>query len=100
MLGAVVVPVLRSDSERMKAAAMRFGAGSGVALLVLLITGVAMAAHLHRWHDSSLQVKMGLTVVLVVLIGLHSRWPNSRPLDALTFGVSVAIVWLGIVVAG
>jgi uncharacterized membrane protein len=100
MLAGVVVPVLRSDSERMRAAAMRFGMGSGIALLVLAITGVAMAAHLHRWHDSSLQVKIGLSVLLVVLIGLHTRSPYARLLDALTFATSVAIVWLGIVVAG
>jgi uncharacterized membrane protein len=99
MLGAVVVPVLRSDSERMRGAALRFGIGSGVALAVLIVTGASMAAHLHKWHASSLQVKMGLVVVLVALIFAHMRRPRSPILDALTFGVSVAIVWLGIVVA-
>jgi uncharacterized membrane protein len=102
MLGAVVVPVLRGadDGERMRAAARRFGIGSLVALGVLAATGVAMASHLHRWRSSSLQVKIGLSVLLLLLIRLHMRRPESPLLDAATFGVSVAIVWLGIVVAG
>jgi uncharacterized membrane protein len=100
MLAGVVVPILRSDSERMRTAALRFGMGSGIALIVLAVTGVAMATHLHRWHDSSLQVKIGLSVVLVALIGLHAHRPRAHVLDAAIFGVSVAIVWLGIVVAG
>ena len=100
MLAAVVVPVLRTDSDRLRAAARRFGIGSVIALGVLAITGVAMAAHLHRWHDSSLQVKIGLSVLLLIFIHLHMRRPQAHILDALTFGTSVAIVWLGIVVAG
>ena len=100
MLAGVVVPVLRSDSDRLRAAAKRFGIGSVIALAVLAITGVALASHLHRWHDSSLQVKIGLSVLLLVLIHLHMRRPQAHILDALTFGTSVAIVWLGIVVAG
>ena len=100
MLGAVIVPVLRGDSDRMRAAARRFGVGSLIALAVLAVTGVAMASHLHKWHASSLQVKIGLSVALLGLIYLHMRRPEAHILDALTFGVSVAIVWLGIVVAG
>jgi putative copper export protein len=100
MLAGVVVPLLRGDGERMRAAARRFGIGSLIALGVLVATGVAMASHLHRWHASSLQVKMGLVVVLLGLLYVHTRRPHSHLLDGLTFGVSVAIVWLGIVVAG
>jgi uncharacterized membrane protein len=100
MLGAVIVPVLRGDSDRLRAVARGFGFGSLIALSVLALTGVAMASHLHKWHASSLQVKIGLSVALVGLIYLHMRRPQAHILDALTFGVSVAIVWLGIVVAG
>jgi len=31
-----------------------------------VITGVAIASHLHKWHDSTLQVKLGLVVILSV----------------------------------
>src|SRR5206468_3370352 len=100
MLAVVVVPVLRGDGEGMRTAARRFGVGSLIALGVLVVTGVAMASHLHRWHASSLQVKMGLVVVLLVLLHLHMRRPHSHLLDGLTLGVSEAIVCRGTVVAG
>ena len=38
-------------------------------------------------------------VVVVVLIHLHMRKPEWHAIDAALFLVSVAIVWLGIVVA-
>jgi len=102
MLGAVVVPVLRGreGGAPMRAAARRFGIGTMIAIGVLLITGAAMASHFHRWHDSTLQVKLGLVVVVALLIGAHMRKPESHALDAAIFLLSLAIVWLGIVVAG
>jgi uncharacterized membrane protein len=102
MLGAVVVPVLRALDDRapLRAAARRFGIGTVIAFGVLLVTGVAMASHEHKWSDSTLQVKIGLVAVLTVLIGVHIHRPEWHALDGLTFLVSVAIVWLGIVVAG
>lgn len=104
MLAAVVVPVLRSagggDRVALRAAARRFGIGTLIAVFVLVITGVAMASHFHRWSDSTLQVKLGLVVVVGVLIGAHMRRPEWHVLDAAIFLVSLAIVWLGIVVAG
>jgi uncharacterized membrane protein len=103
MLAAVVVPVLRSagggDRVALRAAARRFGVGTLIAVLVLVITGVAMASHFHRWSDSTLQVKLGLVVVVGLLIGTHMRRPEWHVLDAAIFFVSLAIVWLGIVVA-
>src|SRR5215213_4764553 len=48
MLAAVVVPVVRrrgGDDAAMLDMARRFGVGSGIALAVLLVTGIAMAAH-------------------------------------------------------
>ena len=101
MLAGVVVPVLRGGSDRgpLRAAARRFGIGTLVAIGVLVLTGAAMASHYHRWSDSTLQVKLGLVVVVFVLIHLHMRRPEWHLLDAAIFAVSLAIVWLGIVVA-
>ena len=101
MLAMVVVPVLRgaSDREPMRAAARRFGVGTLAAIGVLVVTGVALASHHHRWSDSTLQVKLGLVVAVAVLIGAHLRRPELHVVDAAIFLVSVAIVWLGIVVA-
>ena len=102
MLAAVVVPVLRGapDREPLRAAARRFGIGTLIAVGVLVITGTMMASHYHRWSDSTLQVKLGLVVVVGLLIGAHMRRPEWHVLDAAIFLVSLAIVWLGIVVAG
>jgi uncharacterized membrane protein len=100
MLAAVVVPVLRSgERSALRAAARRFGVGTLIAVGVLVATGAAMASHYHRWSDSTLQVKLGLVVVVGVLIAAHMRWPEQHLLDAGIFLLSIAIVWLGIVVA-
>jgi putative copper export protein len=102
MLAAVVVPVLRGAPDRgpLRAAARRFGFGTMAAILVLLATGAAMASHFHKWGDSTLQVKLGLVFVVGGLIFAHLRRPEWHLLDAAIFLVSLAIVWLGIVVAG
>jgi uncharacterized membrane protein len=102
MLAAVVVPVLRgaADREPLRRTARRFGFGTLAAIGVLLITGAAMASHLHKWSNTNLQVKLGLVVVVAFLIYAHMRRPEWHVLDAGVFLVSVAIVWLGIVVAG
>ena len=102
MLATVVVPVLRGGDDRtsLRAAARRFGVGTLIAVAVLVVSGAAMATHLHRWGDSTLQVKLGLVVLVAVLIYLHMRRPELHVLDAAVFLVSLAIVWLGIVVAG
>jgi uncharacterized membrane protein len=102
MLAAIVVPLLRGreGGVPLRAAARRFGLGTVIAILVLIATGAAMASHYHRWSDSTLQVKLGLVVLVAVLIGLHMRRPTWHVLDAAIFLTSLAIVWLGIVVAG
>jgi putative copper export protein len=100
MLAAVVVPVLRAgDRAALRAAARRFGIGTLIAIGVLVVTGAAMASHLHRWSDSTLQVKLGLVVLVGLLIGSHMRRPEWHVLDAAIFVTSIAIVWLGIVLA-
>jgi len=70
------------------------------AIFVLLATGAAMASHFHKWSNTNLQVKLGLVVVVALLIHAHMRRPEWHVLDAAIFIVSLAIVWLGIVVAG
>jgi uncharacterized membrane protein len=102
MLAAIVVPVLRGreGGAPMRTAARRFGVGTLAAIVVLIGTGSAMASHYHRWSDSTLDVKLGLVVVVIVLIGVHLRRPAWHVLDAAIFLTSLAIVWLGIVVAG
>jgi putative copper export protein len=102
MLAAIVVPVLRGVGDRaaLRAAARRFGIGTLGAVGVLAVTGAAMASHYHRWSDSTLQVKLGLVLLVAVLIAAHMRRPEWHVLDAAIFLVSLAIVWLGIVVAG
>ncbi len=102
MLAGIVVPVLAGaeDPAPLRAAARRFGLGTLIAVGVLIVTGAAMASHDHRWSDSTLQVKLGLVVLVLALIGAHLRRPQWHVLDAAIFLVSLAIVWLGIVVAG
>jgi uncharacterized membrane protein len=102
MLAAVVVPVLRGrdDGAPLRTTARRFAFGTLAAILVLLATGAAMASHYHKWSNTNLQVKLGLVVVVALLIHAHMRRPEWHLLDAAIFVVSLAIVWLGIVVAG
>lgn len=102
MLAVVVVPVLRGvgEGQPLRAAARRFGFATLAAFLVLIATGAAMASHLHRWGDSTLQVKLGLVVLVAVLIHLHMRRPEWHAVDSAIFLTSLAIVWLGIVVTG
>jgi putative copper export protein len=99
MLAGVVVPVLRGQRDSLRAAARRFGIGTLAAVGVLVVTGAAMASHFHRWSESTLQVKLGLVVLVGLLIAAHMRKPEWHMLDAAIFLVSLAIVWLGIVVA-
>jgi putative copper export protein len=102
MLAGIVVPVLRTAPDRtpLRAAARRFGWGTVIALALLIITGSMMAAHEHKWSDSTLHVKLGFVALVVVLIGAHVWRPEWHAIDAVLFLVSVTIVWLGIVVAG
>lgn len=110
MLAAVVIPVLRGAPNRSQLllAVRRFGVGTVIALAVLIATGVAMATHDHLWGDTTLQVKLGLVALVCALIIAHTRWPAGEgsgrlarhALEGAIFLVSLAIVWLGMVVAG
>jgi uncharacterized membrane protein len=101
LLAAAVVPVERSspDPERIRAIARRFGWGTLVAIGVLLVTGAGLATHLHQWGQSTLHLKLSLVAIVGGLIAWHMRRPELRALDGAIFATSVAIVWLGIVLA-
>jgi uncharacterized membrane protein len=98
LLAAVVAPVLggERDPERMRAVARRFGAGSLIALAVLLATGVAMATHFSLWDSGTLQLKLGLVALVIALTLIHVRLPRAHALHGLILLVSLAIVWLGL----
>ncbi len=102
MLGVIVVPVLRGFADRvpLRSAARRFGIGTLIAIAVLAGSGAAMATHYHLWGDTTLQVKLGLVVLVAWLIAAHMRWPEQHVFDAAILLVSLAIVWLGVAVAG
>jgi uncharacterized membrane protein len=98
MLAAVLVPVARG-TDTMRAAARRFGAGTLIAIGVLVVTGIALASHFHRWDDGRLHAKLALVVIVGVLVGAHLRRPTNHALDGLIFLGSLAIVYLGVAIA-
>jgi uncharacterized membrane protein len=98
MLAAVVVPAARG-TEQIRAIARGFGYGTLLALAVLIVTGIGMASHEHLWSDGTLHAKLGLVVLAGVLVLAHIRRPTWHVLDGAIFIVSLAIVWLGVVLA-
>jgi uncharacterized membrane protein len=102
VFGIAVVPVERTapDRERMRAIARRFGYGSLAALGVLVASGWAMAAHYDMFGDSTLQLKLALVGVVVLLTLLHLRRPRLHALQAAILIASLVIVWLGVDLAG
>jgi uncharacterized membrane protein len=98
VLGAVIVPVERRnpDRERLRAMARRFGAGSLVALAILIATGIALASHQHLWSSGTLQAKLALVVTVLVLTIAHLRWPRAHLLQAAVLVATAVIVWLGL----
>lgn len=101
LLAIAVVPALRGDEnrEQLRAVARRFGWGSLVALGVLVATGAAMADHFELWEEGTLQVKLGLVAVVLLLTGLHLRFPRAHLLQAAIFLVTLAIVWQAVELA-
>jgi putative copper export protein len=98
MLAAVVTPAVRrhGTDAAMHAVARRFGVGSLIALVVLVATGAAMAAHFDRWDDPTLQAKLGVLVLVGVLIGLHIASPETRAVSVGALVASLVVVWLGV----
>jgi len=101
VLVAAVVPAFRDggDRDRLRAIARRFGWGSLVALVVLLITGAAMAGHFQIWGEGRLHVKLALVAVAGLLILWHMRRPQQHWIEGLVFVLSLAIVWLGVAIS-
>jgi uncharacterized membrane protein len=100
-LAAVVVPALRGTETRpqLRAIARSFGAGTLVAIGVLLASGAAMASHYRLWGDGALHVKLALVALVAGLVVWHMRRPQLHALEGLIFLASLAIVWLGIAIA-
>lgn len=101
VLVAAVVPVQREhpDKAALRAMARRFGYGSLVAVGVLIVTGAAMAGHFDLWRDTGLQVKMMLVALTGVLVIWHMWRPQQHVIEGVVFICSLAIVWLGVVLA-
>jgi uncharacterized membrane protein len=103
VFGIAVVPILRGDPDperaRMRAIARRFGYGSLAALGVLIATGWAMASHYGLWDSSTLQWKLGLVLLVVVLALLHLRLAKLQALQGAILLASLVIVWLGLELA-
>ncbi len=100
LLIAISVPALRDSPDALRGVARRFGVGSLVALLVLAATGAALASHEHLWGSSTLQLKIGLVAVLVILGLTHLRYPRAHALQGAIFLVTLAVVWLGVRLGG
>ncbi len=98
VIASALVPVERRnpDPERMRASGRLFGIGSVVALVVLLVTGAAMAGHLDLWDSTTMQIKLTLVGVLIALTVIHLQYPRAHALQAAIFVVTLAIVWLGL----
>lgn len=101
LLAAALVPVLRGEAERplLRQIARRFGAGSLVALVVLALTGAAMAGRFDRWGDGTLHVKLALVALVFALVLWHTRRPGRHGIEGVIFLVSLAIVALGVTLA-
>ena len=100
VLAVAVVPGLRGrDREGLRAVARRFGWASLGALAVLVVTGASMASDYWRWDDGTLQLKLGLVVLVGVLILWHLRNGAAHWLQGAIFVVSLVIVWLGLALA-
>ena len=97
-LAAVVVPAhaRHPDSIELPPIARGFGIASVVALLILIATGVALASHLHLWSSPTLQAKLGLLGVVLLLSVAHLRWPRAHALQAGVLLCTLAIVYLGL----
>ena len=98
MLVVAIVPVLRGEPEGlMLGVARRFGIASAVAIVVLLVTGIAMASHFSRWEDTTLHAKLALLVLALTLTALHIASPPSRGVSLSLAATSLLVVWFGVV---
>lgn len=98
MLAAVVVPVGRRAGDRvlLRQVARRFAYGTLAALVVLVVTGSAMATHFDLWGDGTFQAKLALVGVVAGLLVWHTYRPTLHVLEGLVFLASLGIVWFGV----
>jgi uncharacterized membrane protein len=98
VLVAAVLPVERgsADRTRLRAIAGRFGVGSLLALGILAATGSTMAIREGYWTDGTLQLRLIVVALVVVLTLLHLIRPRLHWLSAAILLASLVIVWLGL----
>ena len=97
VLVASIVPVLHAEpDEVMVRVARRFGIVTGVAIAVLVATGIAMASHFSLWQNDTLHAKLAVLVLVGVLLGLHIVSPRSRAVSLALVASSLLVVWLGV----
>jgi uncharacterized membrane protein len=100
-MAAVVLPVLRGDEnrEKLRLAARRFGYGTLIAFVVLIVTGSMLAGHFMLWGDPMLHLKLTLVGVIIVLLLVHMKYPKVHALEGVVFLISLIVAWLGVLLA-
>ena len=83
----------------MRTVARRFGMGSGVALLVLVATGVAMASHFDRGAAPCCTPSWACSCSSASCWRCTSPGPGAGGCRSATLVASLAIVWLGVELA-
>jgi uncharacterized membrane protein len=98
MLVLAVTPVARRRvaDDLMRSIAMRFGIGSLVALGLIAGTGIAMASHLSLWSSDTLQLKLLVLALVLVLAVFHMLTPRSRAIAYALIGATLGVLWLGV----
>lgn len=98
LLVAAVAPAMRraSDEAARRMITRRFGAGTVVALGVLVATGAAMASHYSLWSSNTLQIKLMVLGLACFLIVLHVLTPTSRAVSYALTAASLLVLWLGV----
>src|SRR5262245_56718672 len=97
-LAVVVVPAhhRRPDALALGPLVRGFGIASAGALVVLIATGAALASHFDLWDSPTLQAKLGLLGVVLLLSVAHLRLPRAHALQAAILLCTLAIVYLGL----
>ncbi len=72
----LAIPPIRSGAtnarEITSAIGRRFGMVAGPALLVLLLTGIALASHLQMWDMRQVREKLTTLIIIAILTGVHA----------------------------
>lgn len=95
VLATVLVPILKGKPE-MRLVARRFLHVSGIALILLILTGVYLAGHENQWDNPTLWVKIGFLVAVFALIGYHVKNGEKRWVDPVLGVFSIVIAVLGV----